>query len=141
MALEGSYKAISLSYKAPIPVTAAPPTNSISKSLLLGGAKISPASVIDLTYIKLTSGFRTPELNKNLSGSSKTSVHMQGYAMDIVPVNGRMDEFIKFVKNWAKDKNYDQILFESNKKGSRWVHFGLYNNAGQQRQQMKYLHV
>ena len=91
--------------------------------------------------IKLTSGFRSPELNKNLSGSSKTSVHMQGYAMDIVPVNGQMDKFIKFIKEWSKDKNYDQILFESNKKGSRWVHFGLYNNAGQQRQQMKYLHV
>ena len=91
--------------------------------------------------IKLTSGFRSPELNKNIPGSSKTSVHTQGYAMDIVPVNGRMDEFIKFIKKWSKDKDFDQILIEKSKSGSRWIHFGLYNNEGKQRRQIRNINV
>ena len=43
-----------------------------------------------------------------------------------------MDEFIDFVKEWAKDKMFDQIIVENSSK-SRWVHVGLYNNAGEQR--------
>lgn len=82
--------------------------------------------------LKVTSGLRRKNLNDKIFGASKTSVHMIGYAADIVPVNGKMDEFIEFVKEWAKDKMFDQIIIEYSSK-SRWVHFGLYNNAGEQR--------
>lgn len=82
--------------------------------------------------LRVTSGLRRKWLNDKIAGASKTSVHQIGYAADIVPVNGKMDEFIDFVKEWAKDKMFDQIITENNSK-SRWVHFGLYNNAGEQR--------
>ena len=82
--------------------------------------------------LKVTSGLRRKWLNDKIAGASKTSVHQIGYAADIVPVNGKMDEFIDFVKEWAKDKMFDQIIVEKSSK-SRWVHFGLYNNAGEQR--------
>lgn len=82
--------------------------------------------------LKVTSGLRRKWLNDKIAGASKTSVHQIGYAADIVPVNGKMDEFIDFVKEWAKDKMFDQIITERSSK-SRWVHFGLYNNAGEQR--------
>lgn len=82
--------------------------------------------------LRVTSGLRRKNLNDKIFGASKTSVHMIGFAADIVPVNGKMDEFIEFVKEWAKDKMFDQIIIEYSSK-SRWVHFGLYNNAGEQR--------
>lgn len=82
--------------------------------------------------LKVTSGLRRKWLNDKIAGASKTSVHQIGYAADIVPVNGKMDEFIDFVKEWAKDKMFDQIITERSSK-SRWVHFGLYNNTGEQR--------
>lgn len=82
--------------------------------------------------LKVTSGLRRKWLNDKIAGASKTSAHQSGYAADIVPVNGKMDEFIDFVKEWAKDKMFDQIITEYSSK-SRWVHFGLYNNAGEQR--------
>lgn len=82
--------------------------------------------------LRVTSGLRRKWLNDKITGASKTSVHQIGYAADIVPVNGKMDEFIDFVKEWAKDKMFDQIITEYSSK-SRWVHFGLYNNAGEQR--------
>lgn len=81
--------------------------------------------------IRVSSGFRNEKLNKAVGGVP-SSAHMRGYAADIVPVNGKFEEFVKFVENWAKDKFYDQIIIESNKK-TRWVHIGLYNSYGKQR--------
>ena len=91
--------------------------------------------------IKLTSGYRSKALNDILQGSSKTSVHMQAYAMDIVPANGKIEEFIKFIKKWSKDKDFDQILIEKSKSGKKWIHFGLYNNEGKQRRQIRNMSV
>lgn len=91
--------------------------------------------------IKINSGYRTKALNDKLSSSSDTSVHMIGSAMDIVPANGQFTKFAAFVKDFMKDRNFDQILIEKNSKGSRWIHIGLRNNAGQQRRQIKNMTV
>lgn len=85
--------------------------------------------------IHVNSGFRCKKLNDNIKGASKTSVHMIGYAADIVPVNGKFEEFGKFLKNYLKDKKFDQLLIETSGK-SRWYHIGLYSNNGQQRRQI-----
>lgn len=82
--------------------------------------------------LRITSGLRRKNLNDKIHGASKTSVHLIGYAADVVPVNGDIDGFIRFIKDWAKDKAFDQIIIEYGQ-NSRWCHFGLYNNAGQQR--------
>lgn len=82
--------------------------------------------------IRVTSGFRCTKLNNLIFGASKTSVHQIGYAADIVPVNGEIDKFIDFCKEWFKDKDFDQVIIESSG-NSVWIHIGLYNNQHQQR--------
>lgn len=90
--------------------------------------------------IKVTSGYRCPQLNKKVGGAS-TSAHLIGYAADIVPMKGGFKNFVEFVKEWAKDKEYDQILCETNSKGKQWLHIGIKNQKGEQRKQIKNLYV
>ena len=84
--------------------------------------------------IRVSSGLRIEALNKAVGGV-ETSVHKIGYAADIQPANGHFDAFVAFIKEWAKDKSFDQIIIETSKT-SKWVHIGLYNNAGDQRRQL-----
>lgn len=84
--------------------------------------------------IRVSSGFRNEKLNTAVSGA-KTSAHMRGFAADVYPANGKMDEFVAFIKKWAKDKAFDQIIIESKGK-SRWVHIGLRDSKGNQRRQI-----
>lgn len=90
--------------------------------------------------IKVNSGYRCPSLNKAVGGAA-TSVHQLGYAADLKPMRGTMDEFINCAKEWAETHNFDQILLEKNSKGNRWIHLGLYNNSHEQRHQIKNLYV
>ena len=87
--------------------------------------------------IKVTSGYRCAKLNRALKGSSPTSAHLVGYAADLVPVNGSITEFKKFVVKWLKENNikFDQCICETNGRGAQWVHLGLYNLAMEQRKQ------
>ena len=81
--------------------------------------------------IKVTSGYRCDKLN-NMVGGSKTSSHMIGYGVDLVPANGRIKDFKKFIIFYMKDKMFDQCIDEKSGK-TEWVHIGLYNLKGQQR--------
>ena len=85
--------------------------------------------------INVTSGYRNEKLNSAVGGVP-TSAHKLGYAADLQPANGKMTEFVAFVKNWLKGKKFDQALIETKGK-TRWVHIGLYNSKGQQRQMTK----
>lgn len=84
--------------------------------------------------IIVSSGFRNDKLNAAVGGVA-TSAHRLGYAGDIQPANGKFNEFVEFVKNWAKDKTYDQIITESKGK-TKWVHVGIKNQKGQQRKML-----
>lgn len=86
--------------------------------------------------INVSSGYRCPELNKAVGGVP-TSVHLLGYAADLT-VGGSLDRFKEFVVEWLRKTGtrFDQVLFESDKKGNRWVHIGLYDNYGRQRGQI-----
>ncbi len=66
----------------------------------------------------VTSGFRCAELNKKIGGKPN-SHHLMGYAADfIVPQRNLKDVF-----NWMKSNlPYDQLLFEYNSSGDRWIH-------------------
>ena len=90
--------------------------------------------------IRITSGYRCPELNKAVGGSS-TSVHQIGYAADL-QVGGSFDKFVCFVVEWLRKTGtkFDQVLIESSK-GAEWLHIGLKNNAGQQRGIIKTMEV
>ena len=85
--------------------------------------------------IRVTSGFRCDALNKAVGGVPN-SIHRIAWAADIFPINGKIAEFKKFVRNWVKDKDFDQVILEKDKKGNEWIHLGLFNNAGQQRHQL-----
>lgn len=66
----------------------------------------------------VTSGFRCAELNKKIGGKPN-SHHLMGYAADfVVPQRNLKDVF-----NWMKSNlPYDQLLFEYNSSGDRWIH-------------------
>jgi hypothetical protein len=83
--------------------------------------------------IKITSGFRNDALNSKVGGV-ENSIHRIGFAADIYPSNGKFEEFKKFVVEWLKDKKFDELIIEGNKKtGAEWLHLQLYSNNGFQR--------
>ena len=83
--------------------------------------------------INVTSGFRNRKLNNAVGGVANSS-HQYGWAADLVPANGLFDKFVKFVKEWAKERDFDQILIETKGK-SKWLHYGHKNSLGEQRKQ------
>ena len=86
--------------------------------------------------IKVSSGFRIEALNKAVAGS-ETSAHMIGYAADIMPANGKYEAFVAFLKEWLKDKKFDQCIIEHPKNGiASWIHISLKNSKGEQRKQI-----
>ena len=86
--------------------------------------------------IIITSGYRSRELNDLIKGSI-TSTHCAGWAVDMVPQNGKIDEFKQFVKEYLKDKEFDQYIDEASGNSS-WVHLGLYYPDGK-KQRKQYL--
>lgn len=80
--------------------------------------------------IIITSGYRSLELNKILRGSS-TSAHVTGWAVDMIPQNRKINEFKQFVREYLKDKEFDQYIDEASGNSS-WVHLGLYHPDGKQ---------
>lgn len=95
------------------------------------------------TPINVTSGYRSLRLNKALKHASPTSAHLIGYASDLVPINGDITGFKKFVPRWLRENNvaFDQCILETDGKGKQWVHLGLYNQRHQQRKQVLNLKV
>ena len=91
--------------------------------------------------IRVSSGYRSPELNKAVGGV-KNSAHVEGYAADLQPVNGKQDEFEKFFATEFSHMGYafDQIIIEKSKT-SRWVHVGFKRADGKQRRQCFTLNV
>ena len=91
--------------------------------------------------IRVSSGYRSPELNKAVGGV-KNSAHVDGYAADLQPVNGNQDEFEKFFATEFSHMGYafDQIIIEKSKT-SRWVHVGYKRADGKQRRQCFTLNV
>lgn len=91
--------------------------------------------------IRISSGYRSPELNKAVGGV-KNSAHVEGYAADLQPINGKQDEFEKFFATEFSHMGYafDQIIIEKSK-NTRWVHVGYKRADGKQRRQCFTLNV
>lgn len=89
--------------------------------------------------IYVSSGFRCDKLNAAVAGVPD-SLHKKGYAADIQPSNGKIDEFKRFVVEWLKDKAFDEAILE--RKGKvEWVHLQLYSNNGFQRRKVFSMNV
>ena len=89
--------------------------------------------------IRITSGFRNAKLNA-LVGGQPSSLHLKGWAADLQPVNGNFEGFKKFMVNYLKDKNFDELIIERSKTAV-WLHFQLYSNNGFQRKKVFSLNV
>lgn len=71
--------------------------------------------------IRVSSGYRSPELNKAIGGSGK-SAHLEGLAADIT-VSGKTPKELAILIRDSGIK-YDQLIYEGT-----WVHVGLANGA------------
>lgn len=69
--------------------------------------------------VRISSGFRSTELNKKIRGSAKNSQHMKGQAADIGEVKGaKLKDVFKYIKD---NLDYDQLLYEISG-GVIWIH-------------------
>ena len=97
-----------------------------------GWAKLYPKN----PGITITSGYRCPALNTAVGGVSNSD-HQWGNACDMVPANGKFDEFVNFLKKFLPvyEKGWNQCIIES-KGRSKWVHFSNYGRTGGQKRQL-----
>lgn len=86
----------------------------------------------------VSSGFRCEELNNKVEGA-KTSGHRCGYAVDLVPGNNQKMKFFEFMKKYLADKEFDELILETNSNGAVWIHFALKSVQGKQRKKIKML--
>lgn len=116
-------------------------TMTLLENIRAEWGKYCKAHNLGTPAIRVSSGYRSPELNK-VVGGVKTSAHVLGYAADIVPVNGKQDEFEAFMAEVFAKKGYayDQIIVEKSKT-ARWVHVGYKKADGSQRRQCFKLNV
>lgn len=77
--------------------------------------------------LKVSSWYRSPALNKAISGSP-TSQHMEGKAVDLITDNNSV--LFHYIR---ENMDYDQIIWEFGDKAPAWVHvsFDEKNNRKQ----------
>jgi len=86
--------------------------------------------------IKITSGYRSPDLNKTIGGS-RTSQHMKGEAADIELVGGSNWDLLKYIHD---NCSYDQLIAEYMIQGddkAGWVHVS-YNHDRNRLQPLRF---
>lgn len=73
--------------------------------------------------VNVSSWFRSEHVNK-LVGGSKTSDHMQGYSVDFTcPKFGSAYDVAQAIL--LSSIKFDQLIYETNSKGSKWVHISF----------------
>lgn len=83
--------------------------------------------------VLITSGYRSAMLNKKVGGVAQ-SQHQFGCAADFIVPNKSPKVIFDFIKNHL---DFDQLLFEYDSKGNRWIHVS-YNPDGNNRKQAIY---
>ena len=95
-----------------------------------GGRDDKEGDARDDNPIIITSGYRSPEVNKAVGGSP-TSNHLTGCAVDIRCVG--IEQAIRYaailqdIADGAK-RDFDELLIERNKQGRYWIHFAVRPN-------------
>lgn len=86
--------------------------------------------------IRVSSGYRSAALNKAVGGSA-TSAHSHGYALDLIPMNGKLRRFKEVCREFLQGRMFDQMISEDEDSSGtpKWVHVGYKNGQGQQRRQ------
>ena len=86
--------------------------------------------------IRVTSGYRCPQLNR-LVGGSPNSQHMRGEAADIVAKNPEDNALLgKLIEQLG---NFDQLIYEQCDKqvNPRWIHVSWKRNGWNRKQILK----
>lgn len=89
--------------------------------------------------IMVSSGYRSAELNRSIKGSSMTSQHSKGEAMDIDMDNTDFGISNKDIFYFIKDKlNFDQLIWEyGDNENPDWVHVSYAANGVQRKQVLR----
>lgn len=87
--------------------------------------------------IRVSSGYRGFRLNAAVRGAA-SSAHCQGYAADLIPLNGDLRGFKACCREFLADRNFDQMISESEDASGTpvWIHLGLRDGRGAQRRQL-----
>lgn len=82
--------------------------------------------------IRISSGYRSPELNKAVGGS-QTSQHSKGEALDLQGISVSNKELFMFIKDHL---DFDQLIWEfGTNTNPEWVHVS-YRRSGKNRKQV-----
>jgi hypothetical protein len=86
---------------------------------------LEPARALLKVGLHVNSGFRCPELNAAVGGM-KTSAHLTGRAADVVPTGLAIEEaFHKLCEAPLQKLPFDQLILETNHRGSVWLHLAI----------------
>lgn len=87
-----------------------------------------------LGALKISSGYRSPVLNKRVGGST-TSAHKEGWAADIIPIQCSKRELARWI---AHNCQYDQLILEfGTKQEPSWIHVAV--GPGQRKEDLQIL--
>lgn len=84
--------------------------------------------------ITVSSGFRCEELNKKTKGASKSSQHRKGQAADLFVRD--LDGLKKIFTIAINQNKFDQLIWEEDSKGNKWIHISYNNKRKKQRGQI-----
>lgn len=83
--------------------------------------------------VKITSGYRCKELNTKIGGKPD-SQHLTGNAADLIIPGIKLEEIFEYIRTTLP---FDQLLLETNKKGSSWVHVSYLPHGYNRKQAIK----
>ena len=113
-----------------------PNTQQMINLVYLAAYVLEPLRVAMGEPIKIGSGFRSQELNKEVGGVWN-SQHLKGQAADLC-IDGDLKKGKKWFDYIRKNLPFDQLIWEKNPKtGSCWVHVSyVYPDFGRNRRQV-----
>lgn len=114
------------------------PTEEIKKNLEELIEFLNPMREAWGSSILVSSGYRCDEVNEKLGGA-KNSGHKYGWTADILPANNKKLKFFEFMKEYLNDKDFDELILETNSQGATWIHFALKGKDGRQRKKIRIL--
>lgn len=106
-----------------------PPTEAMNNLKHIRDEYLNPIREKWGSGIVISSGYRSKELNRRVGGVGNSN-HLYGYAVDIVPIKGNIQDLYQLFLSFLKTNNlpFDELIFERSK-NSVWIHFAMRLNG------------